>query len=140
MPARTSAQIPSYRLHKPTGRGVVRLNGRDIYLGEHGTPESKERYRQVIAEWLANNRQLVARRELVESPQAVSVAELLLAYLEFAEGYYVKNGEPTREQDNIREAVRSVSSLPTTNATASASVSRTVIKSTLCSLSRCIIS
>ncbi|MCA9175891.1 MAG: hypothetical protein KDB14_15505 [Planctomycetales bacterium] len=54
MPARTSAQIPSYRLHKPTGRGVVRLNGRDIYLGEHGTPESKERYRQVIAEWLAN--------------------------------------------------------------------------------------
>lgn len=111
MPVRTSAQIPSYRLHKPTGRGVVRLNGRDIYLGEHGTPESKERYRQVIAEWLANNRQLVARRELVESPQAVSVAELLLAYLEFAEGYYVKNGEPTREQDNIREAVRSVSSL-----------------------------
>ena len=45
MPARTSAQIPSYRLHKPTRRGVVRLNGRDIYLGAHGTPESKERYR-----------------------------------------------------------------------------------------------
>ena len=39
------------------------------------------------------------------------MVELLLAYLEFAEGYYVKNGEPTREQDNIREAVRSVSFL-----------------------------
>ena len=57
MSDRTSAQIPQYRLHKPTGCGVVRLNGRDIYLGTHGTPESKERYPQVIAEWLANNRQ-----------------------------------------------------------------------------------
>ena len=43
MSDRTSAQIPEYRLHKPTGRGVVRLNGRDIYLGTHGTPESQER-------------------------------------------------------------------------------------------------
>ena len=36
MPERTSARIPRYRLHKPTGLAVVRLNGRDIYLGKHG--------------------------------------------------------------------------------------------------------
>ena len=111
MSERTSTQIPKYRLHKSTGRGVVRLNGRDVYLGEHGTPESKERYRQVIAEWLANNRQLAPRREHVESPHRPSVAELLLAYLAFAERYYVKNGRPTGEQNNIRDALRSVSAL-----------------------------
>ncbi len=111
MPERTSARIPKYRLHKPTGLAVVRLNGRDTYLGAHSTPESKERYRQVIAEWLANNRQLAARREIVTSPHALSVAELLLAYLNYAASYYVKNGQPTREQDNLRDAMRSVSPL-----------------------------
>lgn len=33
MPAKTSARIPAYRLHKTWGLGVVRINGRDIYLG-----------------------------------------------------------------------------------------------------------
>jgi len=33
-------RIPSYRLHKPWGRAVITLGGRDIYLGPHGTPES----------------------------------------------------------------------------------------------------
>ncbi len=111
MPERNSTRIPKYRLHKPTQYAVVRLNGRDIYLGMHGTDESRQLYQQVIAEWLANNRQLAARREFVESPHALSVAELMLAYLEFASSYYVKNGQPTREQDNIRDAMRSVSSV-----------------------------
>ena len=39
MPRRT--RTPSDHLHKPTGQSVVTLNGRDIYLGHHGTPESK---------------------------------------------------------------------------------------------------
>ena len=30
-------KVPSYRLHKPTGQAVVRLDGRDVYLGKHGT-------------------------------------------------------------------------------------------------------
>ena len=74
MPERTSTRIPKYRLHKPTVLAVVRLNGRDIYLGKHATDESRQRYQQVVAEWLANSRQLVARRELVASPQALCVA------------------------------------------------------------------
>ena len=102
MSDRISAQIPQYRLHKPTGRGVVRLNGRDIYLGTHGTPESKERYRQVIAEWLSNNRQLAVRREQAEATNWTSVSELVLAYLEHATTNYSKNGTPTGEYDNFR--------------------------------------
>ncbi|MHC5109578.1 MAG: hypothetical protein ACYTHJ_06835 [Planctomycetota bacterium] len=44
MTRESAARIPSYRLHKPTGRAVVRLDGRDFYLGRHGTDVSKERY------------------------------------------------------------------------------------------------
>ncbi len=33
MPDQTTIRIPKYRLHKPTGLGVVRLNGHDVYLG-----------------------------------------------------------------------------------------------------------
>ena len=50
-------RIPKYRLHKPTGLSVVRLSGRDVYLGKHGSPASKTAYRKVVAEWLASAKQ-----------------------------------------------------------------------------------
>jgi hypothetical protein len=53
MPAKNTARIPKYRLHKPIGLAVVRLSGRDIYLARHGTPESQGRYRRAVAHWLA---------------------------------------------------------------------------------------
>ena len=49
-------KIPSYRLHKPTGQSVVRLDGRDFYLGKYGSEESRESYHRKIAEWLAHGR------------------------------------------------------------------------------------
>jgi len=52
MPAKPR-KIPSYRLHKPTGQAVVRLDGRDHYLGKHGTPGSQEAYHRKVAEWVA---------------------------------------------------------------------------------------
>jgi integrase len=39
-------------------------------------------------------------------PEDLTVNELALAYLEFADGYYRKNGEPTTEPMNIRLAIR----------------------------------
>jgi hypothetical protein len=45
-------KVPAYRLHKPTGQAVVRLDGRDFYLGKHGTEASHEAYRRTVAEWL----------------------------------------------------------------------------------------
>ena len=47
MPVRT----PSYRLHKPTGQAVVTLDGRDLYLGRHGSPESRTEYDRLVTEW-----------------------------------------------------------------------------------------
>jgi hypothetical protein len=46
--ARRPNSIPSYCLHKASGKAVVRLDGVDHYLGPHGSPESinEPRHRQ----------------------------------------------------------------------------------------------
>ena len=53
-----SLRVPSYRLHKPSGRAVVTLGGRDHYLGRYGSAASKREYERLVAEWLANHRSL----------------------------------------------------------------------------------
>jgi hypothetical protein len=50
--------IPSYRHHKQSGQAIVTLpdglGGRhDVLLGKYGTPESRDEYARVIAEWEA---------------------------------------------------------------------------------------
>jgi hypothetical protein len=47
-------RVPKYRHYRPKNLGVVRLDGRDVYLGQYGSEESVERYNRVIAEWLAS--------------------------------------------------------------------------------------
>ena len=51
---------PSYRLHKATGQAVVTIDARDHYLGRYDSAESRAEYDRLIAEWLANGRQLPA--------------------------------------------------------------------------------
>jgi integrase len=103
---RTAPRIPSYRLHKPTGQGVVTLNGKDHYLGKHGTPQSRAEYDRLIAEWLAHGRAVAPA-----GAGGLTVNELILAYWRFAEGHYLRDGRPTREMDNIRDAMRPVRQL-----------------------------
>lgn len=45
-------RIPKYSLHKATAQARVRINGRTIYLGLHGSPESVRRYDELISAWL----------------------------------------------------------------------------------------
>ena len=81
-------QIPSYRLHKSSGQAIVRLNGRMIYLGRHGTAESRAEYDRSIAEWLAQGR-MTSKPTL----DGWNVTQLVVAYLKHAGQYYVKNGD-----------------------------------------------
>jgi integrase len=99
-----SLRTPAYRHHKPSGQAVVTLNGRDIYLGRHGTAESRAEYDRTIAEWLVGGRRL----SLPDSPTGsdLTVNEMLVAYLAFADSYYVKKGKPTSEAANIALAFR----------------------------------
>jgi integrase len=111
MPEQDAIRIPKYRLHRPTGLGVVRLNGHDVYLGLHGTPESRKKYERVIAEWLANGRVLPPRPPATAPANGLAMCELMLAYLEHAKRYYMKGGTPTGECENIGDALRPVAAL-----------------------------
>lgn len=46
---RRAGKVPAYSLHKASGKAVVRLDGKDHYLGPYGSPESHERYERLIA-------------------------------------------------------------------------------------------
>ncbi len=96
-------RIPSYRLHKASGLAVVTLNGRDVYLGQHGSAESRSEYDRLISEWIGNGRQLPTDRK-----GELTVVELLSRYWAHARAYYVKNGGPTSEQCTINAALRPV--------------------------------
>lgn len=82
----TTLKTPVYRCQKSrTGRdrAFVVINGKRIYLGAHNTPESQERYRSLIAEWLVSGDRAV-------QPPSVnpSVAELADAFDVHARRYY----------------------------------------------------
>ena len=46
-------QIPAYQHHKGSGQAKVRIKGKDVYLGLHGSDESRRRYGKLIAEFVA---------------------------------------------------------------------------------------
>lgn len=97
---RRSVRIPKYRKHKTSGRAMVTLSGKDIYLGTYGTEASRQEYDRVVGEWQINGRILKALAE------SITVAELASQYLKFAATYYVKNGQITDEFDCVKSALK----------------------------------
>ena len=83
---RVSTGVPAYRVHRAKGLGYVRLNKRMIYLGAANTPESFERYRRVLGEWLATGRAPKRKSEAVMTP---TVNEVTDEYLAWAGHYYL---------------------------------------------------
>jgi integrase len=96
-------RVPKYRLHRSSGQAVVTLSGRDVYLGPHGTPESKARYERAVAEWLA-----AGRAERPAPGPSLTVGELLAAYLAHASEYYSKGGEPTSHLGKVKRSLAPV--------------------------------
>jgi hypothetical protein len=88
-----SRRIPKYRHFKPKNLGVVRLDGRDHYLGRYDSPESWEAYHRLIAQWLAGQGKPLPVAEPTDRVKTVS--EVILAYQKFARTYYVRDGEPS---------------------------------------------
>ncbi len=92
-------RVPGYSLHKPSGQGYVRINGKVIYLGAHDTPESHSRYDQIIGDWRVSQN---------ADRHTLTVDELSLRYLLHARQHYRKNGEETSEVSSIMAALRVV--------------------------------
>jgi integrase len=113
--------VPIYRLHKQSGQAVVTLRDpatgrrRDVLLGRYGTPESRQEYTRVLAEWeAAGRRSLVAGRQGPtprRSPTDITVNEVTIAYWRHCQTYYVTDGRPTKQQHRIKTALRPVKAL-----------------------------
>ncbi len=98
--------VPKYRKHKASSQAVVTLNGRDLYLGPHGTAASKREYDRVVSEWIAAGRQPPGHRA-----GDLTVNELLVGFLRWAKGHYRKGGKVTDEFDCIVSAIRPLKEL-----------------------------
>jgi integrase len=111
----STPSIPKYRHYRPKDLAVVRLNGRDFYLGKHNSPESWEKYHRLIADWLlSRNLTSVLPTPTVASnpePRPISINEMLLAYWGFVQGYYRHDGQPTKEVSCLKYALRPLKKL-----------------------------
>jgi hypothetical protein len=104
--------LPKYRHYKPKNLAVVRIDGRDHYLGRYDSPESWEMYHRLLAEQVVKG--TVTSPVKQDGPTGaddLTLNELLLAYWRHAETYYVKDSEPTSEVDSIRQALGPVREL-----------------------------
>src|SRR5664279_3990697 len=105
MSSTKTVSIPRYRCHKGTGQAIVQVNGHRHYLGKWNTQASKERYAAFVAKLAVTPAMVIIPN--AKSP-AITVVELVAAYPDYAQGYYQKNGKPTRSLDNIKLALRVV--------------------------------
>lgn len=99
-------RIPAYRLHKPSGQARVILDGKHFYLGTFGTAESRQAYARLIAERFSPRAEPNDDRS-ASSPRFpdLTINELLVHYLQFAQRYYVKEGAPTKELTCMKEVM-----------------------------------
>jgi integrase len=99
------SQVPSYKLHKPSGQARVIIGGKHLYLGAFGSPESRQAYARLIAERLAPTLTEPSTPSGILAFPRLTINELLLQYWTFAQTYYVKDGQPTKELTSMREAL-----------------------------------
>ncbi len=105
------ARVPSYGLHKPSGQARVIIDGKQVYLGKHGSPGSLDEYARVIAEHFATPSAQPPPDNGSKFPR-ISVNEMLVAYWDFARQYYCsRDGHPTKEQAGIRDALKPLKAL-----------------------------
>jgi integrase len=98
---------PKYRHYKPKDLAVVRIDGRDHYLGRYGSAESWEKYHRLLAERYGRPGVAVGgEQEARPQAETLTVNELILGYYRHCERYYVKSGQATNQVRMIRLALQ----------------------------------
>ena len=100
-------RIPQYRCYKPKNLGLVVIFGKAHYLGTYGSEESWDRYHRLITDLLTSPSASSPAPTQPEARTGPTIDELLVRFWDcHVTTYYVKDGRPTSEQDNIRQALR----------------------------------
>jgi integrase len=94
-------RTPKYSLHKATGQARVTLDGKDHYLGQYGSTESRRRYNQLVEQYL---QRWAVRASSISSDR--TIGSLVLLYDdEHVQTHYRKHGRPTSEVACIKIAL-----------------------------------
>lgn len=99
------ARVPGYRLHKPSGLAFIEIRGKRHYLGKFDTPESRAKYRTMLAEHLAGVPVTPAN---VDPGEPFTIDDLALEFMPFVRSRYVKNGRHTSEVRSFATALKPV--------------------------------
>ena len=75
--------MPKYR-RNPDGRAFIEFRGKRYYLGKHGTPDSREQYRQMIAR-IVTAAEDIPRHPIGQDPMLI---ELVESFLDWSRDYY----------------------------------------------------
>lgn len=81
---RPKSIIPTYRLHKATGQAVAYVNRQEVYLGPHGSPESREAYSSLLDRLRSGETETTVRRAARERQSrrpAVPLNELFMRFI-----------------------------------------------------------
>lgn len=104
--ARPKSAVPAYLHHKPSGQAFIRVTGpggarTTVYLGKHDSPESKAEYARRVQAVGATTP--IYATIVGPSAADLTVAELLVAFLEHADRHYRHpDGKPTSEVWSFR--------------------------------------
>lgn len=96
---RPKSQQPAYGFH-PSGQARVVLDGKQFYLGKHGTPESYARYFALLAEYNANG-QKAPESVTHMIDEAIRVKDLTADYTHRALPMYQHDSVMTKRLKNL---------------------------------------
>jgi len=95
-------RVPAYCKHKATGKGVVNIGGRYIYLpGRYNSAESRREYDRIISEYL------VGGRVSASIGDSATIAEVVNGYRLHCKDHYLNaDGSIAEEAENVRYALK----------------------------------
>jgi hypothetical protein len=91
---RPKSDAPAYQFHI-SGQAVVRLDGKDFYLGSHDSPESRSKYFALLAEYNANGKQ-APQQATHQADEPITVRCVTGEYREFTASK--PGGDPNEKQ------------------------------------------
>lgn len=104
MPRTQSKNPPKYRLHKKSGRAVVTIDGKDFYLGKHGSKESHQRFNRLLLDhW--------TQPDADPKPTSRNPSELITVTtlaIEYAKAARKKYGPESSEWSRIQKVLQTI--------------------------------
>ena len=99
---------PRYRHQKSRNLAVVRIHGKDYYLGEFNSPESKQLYARLIAELWAGLPEADTARLPNSQKTWPTIDELIARYMtnHVSQTYVDKHGKPSDRFYHVKIALR----------------------------------